>query len=63
MSEHEVTGYAGWVAGDVQAVELDAVVHVIIFASPPPEFIAEAVHFLEVFNTESADTTKDGIVW
>ena len=46
--DHLVPGYVGRVAGDVQLVERQPVVHVVILAAPAPVLVTEAVHQLKL---------------
>ena len=62
MLQHRVASDAGRIARYVQPVELDSVGHVIIFSSPSPELVAEAVHFTKVVDGESAHSSEDIVV-
>ena len=46
--DHLVSGDVGRVAGDVQVVERQPVVHVVVLAAPAPVLVTEAVHQLKL---------------
>lgn len=48
MRHHGISGDVRRISRNVEAMELDAIWHVIVLPSPTPEFIAESIHRLEL---------------
>ena len=62
VAEHGVPGDVGGVPGDVQAMVINSVGHVIVLAPPPPELVAEPVERLEVLHTDGTHAPKNCLV-
>ncbi|MPC38525.1 hypothetical protein E2C01_032033 [Portunus trituberculatus] len=62
VGKHGVAAHISRVAGDEEAMVFDAVGHVVILTSPPPELIAEAIHSAELLHCHGTYTSKYIIV-
>ena len=48
VREHLVSRHVRGIPGDMEAVRLDPIRHVVVLASPAPEHVAEPVHQAEL---------------
>lgn len=63
VRHHDVCCYARIKANKHQPHISDPLIHVVIFCSPPIEFIAESIYLLEVGSLHGYGPTKESAVW
>lgn len=63
MGEHGVASNIRWVPRDEEAMEFDSVGHVIIFTTPAPKLVAEAIDCSELVSCHGTHSSKDVVVW
>lgn len=59
VQEHLIARDVRRITRNVQAVGFDAIRHIVVFATPAPENVAEAVHQLKVFARHRWHATEE----